>query len=181
MSASYSERAARWRVPLGFAFTIAFLVLSQPRPALLAIGAALALAGVALRGLAAGHLEKNEKLATAGPFRYTRNPLYLGSFILGLGFVIAASSWILGVAFVALFVAVYTPSMRQEEGFLRLKFGADYESYAGAVPMFLPAPGRRLPCRGSFAWARYKRNREYQAAIGWLAAVIFLAAKLMLR
>lgn len=181
MSSGYSEWAARWRVPLGFAFAVAFIIISQPRESPLAVGSAVALAGLVVRGLAAGHLDKNEALATAGPFRYTRNPLYLGSFLLGIGFMIAAASWILTAAFVALFAVIYTPAMRQEENFLRLKFGGEYDAYADSVPLFLPTPRPTSQRGGRFAWARYKKNREYEAAAGWAAAVVFLAVKLMLR
>src|SRR5437588_11900332 len=96
----------RWRVPLGFACAGLFLLLAKPMPLTLAAGGAVALAGLALRAWASGHIRKNARLAVSGPYAYTRNPLYLGSFILGLGFTIAASSslWLL-VALGALFAA----------------------------------------------------------------------------
>lgn len=179
MNRKYGDWAARWRVPLSFAFAVAYAVLSQPSRALLIAGGAVGLAGLALRGWAAGSVDKNESLATGGPFRYTRNPLYLGSFILGVGFMIAGASWALGIAFVALFILIYSPVMRREEEFLRQKFSAVYDEYARRVPSFLPAfrPGSR----GDFRWARYKKNREYEAALGYAAILIFLVIKLMLR
>lgn len=181
MALSFSEWAARWRVALGFAFAIAYLVVSQPTPRLLSAGAAVALAGLLLRGSAAGHLEKNLSLSVSGPFRSTRNPLYLGSFILGLGFMIAGASWILGIVFAALFVVVYIPAMRQEEGFLRQKFGTSYDAYSRQVPFFFPIPGKGCKGEGRFEWKRYKKNREYEAAAGFLAILVFLIIKLVLR
>ncbi|MGH9326113.1 MAG: methyltransferase family protein [Terriglobia bacterium] len=181
MPISFSAWAARWRVPLGFAFAVAYLVVTQPTSRLLQAGAIVALAGLLLRALAAGHLEKNLNLSISGPFRYSRHPLYLGSFILGLGFMIAGASWILGIVFVVLFVVVYTPAMRLEEGFLRQKFGADYDAYARRVPLFSPLPGKRGGRPGSFAWSRYRKNREYEAAAGYVAVLVFLVIKLLLR
>lgn len=181
MSGSYSAWAARWRVPLGFAFAVAFAVLSQPTRSLLTVGALVALGGLMLRALAAGHIEKNQTLATSGPFRYTRNPLYLGTLILGAGFIIASASWVLAAAFVALFFSVYLPVMHREEQFLQGRFGAEFDSYAARVPLFLPAPGRRFPAQGQFRWRQYIRNREYEAAGGWCVIFVFLLVKMMLR
>lgn len=177
----YGAWAARWRVPLGFAFTIAYVVLSQPTRALLIAGCLVALAGLTLRSVAAGYIEKNQSLATSGPFRYSRNPLYLGTLILGSGFMIAGNSWILGLAFIALFLSIYFPVMRREEEFLRQRFGAEFEAYARRTPLFLPLPGRTPAARGAFSWRQYIKNREYQAACGWAAISLFLAIKLALR
>lgn len=170
----------RWRVPLGFICGALFVVLSRPRPATLIAGGAVALLGLALRAWAAGHIRKNSSLATAGPYAYTRNPLYLGSFLLGLGFTIAASQLILGLLFVALFLGIYLPVMRVEAATLSQLFGEDYTRYARAVPLFFPRP---VPYRdektvdAKFDAELYLRYREYQAAIGLLIAWGLLALK----
>ncbi len=171
--------AARWRVPSGFAFAIAYLFLSRPTPRLLMAGSLVALAGLALRGLAAGYIEKGTKLATAGPYSYTRNPLYLGSLLLGAGFLIAARSWILAAAFCLLFPAIYLPVIKHEEAFLRQRF--EFDAYAHTVPLFFPLPGRRYHGNGTFRWRAYRRNREYNASIGYVALLAFLILKLVLR
>src|SRR5439155_3013450 len=87
----------RWRVPLGFACAVVFLYFAKPTVWTLIAGAAVALPGLLLRAWASGHLRKNEMLATTGPYAYTRNPLYLGSFLIGLGFTIAAAEILLTV------------------------------------------------------------------------------------
>src|SRR5216110_3461196 len=99
----------RWRVPLGFVCAAFFFFFSRPRPLMLAIGGAIALPGLALRAWATGHLRKNDTLATTGPYRYTRNPLYLGSFFLGVGFTVASGRPILGIIFAAFFLGIYVP------------------------------------------------------------------------
>jgi protein-S-isoprenylcysteine O-methyltransferase Ste14 len=178
---TYYDWAARWRVPLGFAFAAAYLAVSNPTLWLLAAGGVVALLGLAVRARAAGYIEKSQHLATAGPFACTRNPLYLGSLILGAGFMIAGGSWVLGLAFLALFMLIYLPVMRSEENFLRQKFGQEFDEYARVVPLLFPTFGRSLRSIGRFSWARYRANREYKAALGYFAVMIFLIIKLVLR
>jgi protein-S-isoprenylcysteine O-methyltransferase Ste14 len=181
MPNGYAAWAARWRVPLGFALGLAYLIFSQPQPALLWVGSAMALLGLILRAWSAAHLVKSQQLTVTGPYAHTRNPLYLGSVVMGLGFAWAGGSWILGAAFIVYLLAVYWPVVRREEQSLRGAFGEAYERYAAAVPLFLPrlrpAPGPSQ--RGS--WAQYRKNHEYEAALGYLAALLFLVLKTRLR
>ena len=180
MDSAYRAWAARWRVPLGFGLGVAYLVFCQPTVALLAAGGAVALGGLGIRAYAAGHLEKNQSLAMTGPYARTRNPLYLGSALMGAGFGVAGGSWILGLALVAFFGAIYWPVIRREEEFLRQQFGDEYDRYAQSVPLFLP----RLSGSGGgkkFQWRQYRKNREYEAFLGYLAVMIFLAFKIWLR
>ena len=181
MAEGFADKVARWRVTLGFVLGIAYLVFCQPTPRLLAIGAAVALGGLLLRAYAAGCLEKDRSLATHGPYAFTRNPLYLGSFLMTLGFAIAGGSWGLGAALVGLFLLIYWPVMRREERRLQEHFGEAYRQYAQLVPLFLPV-GKHAPRTGrAFRWELYRKNHEYEAAIGYVAAVIFLALKYLLR
>ncbi len=184
MNSAYAAWAARWRVPLGFLLGIAYLVFSRPTVGILAAGGALAAAGVALRAYAAGHLAKNQNLAVGGPYGWTRNPLYLGSALMGAGFAWAGGSWPLALACAILFAGVYWPVIRREEEYLRRQFGEMYQDYARAVPVFLPKlTGRRGYPRsagGKFQWKQYWKNREYEALLGYAAIMIFLAFKIAL-
>ena len=161
----------RWRVPLGFVTAVLFILFSRPRPATLIAGAMVSVVGLALRAWAAGHIRKNDVLAISGPYAYTRNPLYLGSFLLGLGFTIASARWELGLVFVALFLGIYFPVMRVEASTLAALFGDSYERYAREVPLFFP---RLAPYRDQGAGDRafdatlYMRYREYRAMLGLL-------------
>src|SRR2546425_5347469 len=151
----------RWRVPLGFACAALFFLLARPRPLTLIVGAIAALPGLALRAWAVGHLRKNEALATDGPYAYTRNPLYLGSFLIGLGFTIAAGRLILGAVFAALFLGIYVPVMRVESRTLAELFGEHYQRYAESVPLFLPrlSPYRDPAFeRNKFVTGLYRRS-----------------------
>jgi protein-S-isoprenylcysteine O-methyltransferase Ste14 len=170
----------RWRVPLGFLSAALFVWLARPRPITLHAGAAIAVIGLAIRAWASGHIRKNDALAMSGPYAYTRNPLYLGSFVLGLGFTIAANHWILYLIFATLFFGIYLPVMRVEASTLAHKFGKDYESYAGNVPLFFPRlirPRRQETPATDFDSALYLRYREYRAAIGFLIAWALLVVK----
>ena len=89
---TYSEVAKRLRLPLGFILGITYLIFARPTPLTLAVGGAIALIGVLVRAWASGHISKNERLATSGPYAHTRNPLYFGSFCFAfsLGFFLDA-------------------------------------------------------------------------------------------
>jgi protein-S-isoprenylcysteine O-methyltransferase Ste14 len=148
------------------------------------VGGAIALLGLAFRAWSAGHIRKNDALATSGPYAHTRNPLYLGSFVLGLGFTIASGRPWLGLLFAALFLGIYLPVMRVEASTLSQLFGDDYARYAAAVPLFIPRiTAYRDPktVGVKFDPGLYLRYREYQAALGLALAWILLAVLSFIR
>jgi protein-S-isoprenylcysteine O-methyltransferase Ste14 len=170
----------RWRVPLGFLCGALFIWFARPNPLTLGIGGSVALIGLALRAWSAGHIRKNTALATSGPYAHTRNPLYLGSFLLGVGFTIASGQPLLAIPFAALFLGIYYPVMRVEAADLAQLFGEDYHIYARSVPLFLPRlfPFRDEKTEGTkFDASLYVRYREYRAALGLLIAWVLLALK----
>jgi protein-S-isoprenylcysteine O-methyltransferase Ste14 len=172
-----SEDLARWRVPLGWGLGLLALYLAEPEPVHLAVGVFVAAVGEALRLWASGHLEKNERLTTTGPYGWTRNPLYLGSFFLGLGFCIAARAWLFLPVLLALFVFVYQPVMRREASRLASAYPEAYPSYAASVPLFVP--GRPVAGSGGrFSWERVTRNREHITLLGLAIVVAVLLWKL---
>lgn len=174
---SAGEFFARWRVRLGYPLALAVLAFARPNPRSIGWGAILGVVGLLVRALAAGYLRKQQVLATCGPYAYTRNPLYLGSAILTLGVAVAAWSWISAVVLCGYFALFYTIVMRREENELRLQHGAAFDAYAEEVPLFLPRP---MPSNfgamesSSFSFARYRKNREYRAAVGFLLLFGFL-------
>lgn len=177
MTAS-ADRFSRWRVRAGYPVALAFLFLAHPAPTSLAAGAAVAALGLFLRGAAAGYLRKHEQLATGGPYAFTRNPLYLGSAILAGGFAVAGASWIAAALLAGYFLAFYPAVMRREEEELHTRYGAAFEDYARRVPLFWPHwTSSASPLLPRFSWVRYRRNREYQAAIGAVVAFLILACK----
>lgn len=163
---------------------IPFLWLARPTPALLVAGGGLATVGLLIRGWAAGLLRKEQVLATDGPYAHTRNPLYLGSFFLGLGVTLAGGQWYFVVIFVAFFLGIYGRTMRSEAELLEGLFGDAYRHYAGNVPLLFPrltpyrAPEAAEP--GAFTFERYRGNREYEALLGAIAGFAFLALRMTL-
>ncbi len=176
--ASWSSIARRIRVPLGFAFALLYWWFARPTPVSMLWGTGLIVCGVALRAVASGHVQKNELLATSGPYAYTRNPLYLGSLILAAGFAVAAQNWWIAAALVIFFIAVYMPVIRSEEAYLRQRF-PEFESYAQEVPRLLPRVRSARKPSGSFSWNLYWKHREYNALVGSGAMLVALMAKIL--
>lgn len=176
--ASWSAVARRVRVPLGFVFAVLYFWLAHPTLKSVLIGAGLVIPGLLVRGLASGHLQKNEQLATGGPYAYTRNPLYLGSLILSVGFALAARSWWIVAGIVILFLVIYLPVIRAEEVFLRKQF-PQFDAYARAVPGLLPRRKAFGTRGGKFSWDLYWKHREYNASLGSIAMMAGLVAKLL--
>jgi hypothetical protein len=174
---------ARWRVRLGYPLAIAILVLARPTPRGVAMGALIGVLGLFLRAYAAGYLNKQETLTITGPYAYTRNPLYLGSAILALGAGIATHSWVAAAMLLAYFALFYFIVMKREEGELQRRYGVAFEAYARAVPLFFPRvrPAKMIDVSadsaGAFSYAQYRKNHEWQAALGF---VLLLAALLIL-
>jgi len=210
-------RGARLR--LVWLLVLPFLAFSTPRSPWLAVGGALAVPGLWLRAWSAGTIQKDRRLTVEGPYAFTRNPLYVGSLLLGAGIAIAGGHWIWPVLFLAFFAAVYPRVMAAEARHLEDLFPERYAGYAAHVPAFLPrltpyrpgrppeesagrSPGRfpegprrpkpapaesealpaliTEPDRG-FRWARYTRNKEWEALLGTLGTYVFLVLKALLR
>jgi protein-S-isoprenylcysteine O-methyltransferase Ste14 len=176
----WSRRARRIRVPLSFAFAAVYLWLARPLWTSMIAGGAIALAGLALRAAASGYVRKDRELTTTGPYAYTRNPLYLGSILMGAGFAVAARSWCVVAGLAALFTLVYMPVIRAEERFLRSQFPG-YDEYARRVPRFGVAWGHKTSAFGAFSRELYWKHREYNAFIGVILMMAALAAKLWWR
>jgi protein-S-isoprenylcysteine O-methyltransferase Ste14 len=172
---SWSRIATRMRVPLGFAFAVAYFWFAVPSWASITLGAMLSLIGLAVRAIASGHIRKNAELATTGPYAYTRNPLYLGSVLMAVGFVIAARNGWIALGATIMFLVIYVPVIKAEEVYLRELF-TGYEQYAANVPRLLPrltayrganaAGNDSHGGLGSFSRELYLKHREYNAALG---------------
>jgi protein-S-isoprenylcysteine O-methyltransferase Ste14 len=182
---SWSKIATRMRVPLGFAFAAAYLWFAKPTWWSMVAGGICALIGLVVRAVASGHIRKNAALATTGPYAYTRNPLYLGSVLMAVGFVIAARNWWVGLAALVMFLVIYIPVIQAEEVYLRGIF-PDYGQYAANVPRLLPrltafrAPDGSADGLGNFSRELYLKHREYNAALGSGLMIGALILKMLL-
>jgi protein-S-isoprenylcysteine O-methyltransferase Ste14 len=173
----YADLVARLRVPSGFLLVAVFAWFSRPVAGSLLWGVPVSLAGLALRGWAAGCLAKNQRLASGGPYAHTRNPLYLGTLLVAAGLAIAARSPWLALLFAAIFLFVYLPVIQLEEQHLRQIF-PEYKVYAIQVPALWPRLAAAPLTGGApFRWSLYRKNQEYQAAMGFAAGMLFLLWK----
>ena len=166
---------ARWRVRLGYPLALIVLWLARPTPTSILAGAMIGAVGLWIRGLAAGHLHKQQVLTVSGPYAYTRNPLYLGSFILVIGVAIATHSFASALILFGYFALFYSIVMRREERELFQHHGQAFQEYARTVPLFFP---RLTPAKGNtenagaFSLEQYKKNREYRAPFGFLLLLL---------
>lgn len=139
-------------------------------------GAAATLLGEWLRLWAAGHLRKNKQLTTTGPYSHVKNPLYIGTLLITLGYsAMAMEKWIMIGGFVWFFI-IYAPyKKKQENEKLIGSFGDAWKVYDQAVPDYLP----RLtpyPDRGSnrWSWDVVKENSEHETAAAVLVGFAVL-------
>lgn len=157
---------ARRRVALGFVCAVGVLAFAWPSRQSLAIGAAIALLGQAVRLWAAGHLEKSREVTTSGPYQFTRHPLYLGSSIMAAGLAVGCRSWVVAVLVSLYMATTIAAAIRSEEAFLRERFGDAYDAYA-------ESRGPRVARR--FSWQRAWRNKEYRSVCGLASFLAVLA------
>jgi protein-S-isoprenylcysteine O-methyltransferase Ste14 len=173
---SWQKIARRIRVPLGFVFAALYIWLAHPTWRSIILGSSIAVIGIIIRALASGHVRKNEQLTTTGPYAYTRNPLYLGSLIIALGFTLASRSWIIAAIAATMLVVIYIPVIRSEEAFLRAHF-PEFDDYCRNVPRLFPRLKLAQGSAGSFSAHLYWKHREYNAALGAAAIVAVLVIK----
>ena len=177
----YNKLHGRLRLVLLFVALLALLSIARPTPLSVSIGFIPLAVGEAIRFWAAGHLFKTKKLITTGPYRYTRNPLYLGRLLIFSGLACMAQlpyqlHWVVLAGGWALFFGYYLPRKeRVEPRRLRELHGARYQSYFLAVPALWP---RRTPWpeadRDGWYASRMLRNREHWMVAGLALATLFL-------
>jgi protein-S-isoprenylcysteine O-methyltransferase Ste14 len=167
------------RVPVGFVIAAAVLYLAQPNRISILVGLPVAIVGGVFRGLAAGVIKKDSKLASSGVYGLTRNPLYFGTSLLVAGFAIMSASEVAATLLIVPFGLIYpTVMLREEEHLLKL-FPDEFRQYKSKVPRFFPRI--RLPSPLSFSFPQYLANREYNTALGFAAALAVFVVKALLR
>lgn len=178
------------RLRLTWLLAVPFVLLARPTPGSLLVGIALALPGLVFRALAAARIHKDRVLATRGPYAHLRHPLYLGSFLVGLGLVVAGGRWLFPPLFVVGFLWLYRRTIEAEERALEERFGEAWRVYRDTVPFLLPrlrgwrngplpAETREPALRPGLAL--YLRNREWEAALGTGAGFALLWVLMIFR
>ena len=159
---------ARRRVIAGFVVAAVAFAGARPSWQSLSAGVPIALLGEGLRLWAAGHLVKGREVTMAGPYGLMRHPLYCGSTVIGVGFVVAAASPLVAGVVLAYLAVMTAAAIRLEEATLRADFGDTYARYAAGDAT---APPRRFSLRRATA------NGEHLAVLGLAAAVALLCAR----
>lgn len=171
----FSAALVRHRTRLHRVMSLALLVLARPNDCQdLASYVPIAL-GVALRVWALAYLEKDQVLCVRGPYRYTRNPLYLANLLIAAGLVILANSWIATALSAGLFTLVYAATIRSEERRLTELFGEGYREYCRVTPRLIPWPGRAAPrpeASQPVCWRRVPLRRSLVAQTAAVALLL---------
>ncbi len=165
---------SRWRVNLGTVLTIVAMAAARPGHPEILRAMPLVLLGVAIRIWARGHLDRRERLTQTGPYRLVRHPLYIGSFLIGLGVSAMLGRWFVPLLFTATYVAMYLPKAIREDRYLSARYGDEYRAYAARVGAIVPrlsaAAGGPAPSI-RFEWRRVFGHREWKTWLG-VAAVV---------
>jgi protein-S-isoprenylcysteine O-methyltransferase Ste14 len=110
-----------------------------------------------------------------GIYAWSRNPLYLGNWLIVFGLVLIANNRWWYFLVLPAFTGVYWSIVFAEEDYLERKFGAEYAAYAGAVNRFVP--GLRglvgVVTSPGFAWRRAFR-KEARVMCSWMSAALLL-------
>ena len=161
-----SERADRWLDLVGV-----LVALTGQSIRATVIGLAYIVRGGAKKQLAA------PRLVREGFYAHSRNPMYLGNFLLLLGLALIYNAPLVYLVGLPACVGGLFSIVLAEEEFLRGQFGAEYDDYCHAVNRFLPDVRglRQTLSRMRFDWRRVLR-KEYGTTFAWTStAIVFLA------
>lgn len=168
-------RFKKLRLWLVYPAFLVFPFVARPTDLSLWTGIAVMFLGLVVRFWASGYISKSRILTTSGPYAYTRNPLYLGNFLLGLGVVAVANNGILMVYYLAAFFVLYAGTIKEEQESLQGKFGESYLAYIKEVPAFFPWIRPYAARDGkSFSIAQSFRNGEFIRISGFMLLAVFL-------
>jgi hypothetical protein len=164
------------RTRLRAIFIIALLFWAYPNINSIIIGSIPIIIGQIIHFISAGYLVKQEKLITAGPYRFVRNPFYVGSFLVDVGLcLITRNIYVAAVYLPIFYLIVINWRVRKEEGFLRTQFGNKYDEYCRLVPRIIPRlwPARLDEPFGRFDWNLIIKYREQWRLFRILGLIIY--------
>jgi hypothetical protein len=128
--------SGRRRFQLGWLFSILLVLGARHYPSFL--GVMICFLGASLRFWSSGYLRKEANLAVGGPYSHSRNPLYLGWFMMALGAAVSVGAPFLALIMGIVFFLTYHYVIEHEEKKLPDYFGDRYHRYCALVPRFLP-------------------------------------------
>lgn len=167
----------KYRSFVGIVGLMAMLFLAEPDAMSITTGFFFIVVGMFFRGWAAGYIDKDEELATDGPYELTRNPLYFGNFILGVGIAVACNNLYSYLIFLVYYLSFFPFLMMIEHKRLKKKFGEKYEVWADRSNSFFPKLKRVR--KHTFNISYYMKNREYRVLYFSLFIVAILILKVL--
>lgn len=149
---------------------------AMPDSGTVAAGLALAVVGQVFRIYAAGYIHKNKQLATNGAYGLVRHPLYLGNFLILIGFTIACANWYVVIAVILFFVIWYPAAIAYEDSKLENIFEDDWREWSKSRRAIIPGRFRWSDLKAS-GWDTYQsliRNGELPISLYLLSCGIWL-------
>ena len=142
------HRRHRFRQFVGIVFLIALTFAANPVAMFFYVGVAFTGLGIATRMWASGHVNKNQVLATTGPYAYVRHPLYVGNHLIGFGFCFASALWWGILLWLVLGIYFYPQTIRHEDAFLARRFPQEWAEWNRHTKALIPRlkpyrPGER--------------------------------------
>lgn len=179
LSNYFKNLIVHYRTKIGHIFILFALLSGKPIIVSLILGLVFMLFGIIIRIWAAGFIKKMEVLTIEGPYMYVRNPLYLGSFLIGCGLCICCFNLFIFIIYLTIFPLIYYLTILEEEKVLRITFNREYEEYKKYVPSFIPKlkTKKALKIRdGKSKWDfnLLFKNKEYEGIIWNLFGFLFL-------
>ena len=141
------------------------------------IGLTSLIVGLATRSWSAGVLHKVARLSTDGPYSLVRNPLYLGSFLMMVGFGLLIDDWWSAPIILLVVGFIYSVQIRAEEKALLEIFGDEWRKYVARTPRMIPRLA--LPTRGGWSFSQWLHNREWEAMAASALAIVGLKVWLL--
>jgi protein-S-isoprenylcysteine O-methyltransferase Ste14 len=165
------------KIVIGYAAAIFFLLVSGPTKGSVFFGIIFCIIGEAVRTLSIGEAYNKDNLITTGIYGYVRNPLYVGTFLIGTGIFIMGNVFIFTVAFIPIFWVTYNERIKEEEVKLKERFKEEFDEYALNVPCLLPRFTPWKKGKINFEADFIKLNKEYWVWLGIYAVTILMFLK----
>lgn len=172
-----TNRLKRWfklRFFITYPFGLFVLFFCSPTRESFAVGIWFIILGLGIRLWSNGYAIKTVVLTTSGPYSIVRNPLYLGTILITIGFMIMLNTSYAGLIFVMVMLGVYYRTIKSEERALTMRFGQLYLDYKSKVTMLIPTifrykAGEKWP----FSFKRIIENKEYKLFV-WVINIVII-------
>lgn len=164
------------RQVIGLLMVAVCAYFAKPDSGTVSIGLALVVVGQVFRIYAAGYIFKNKQLASTGPYALVRHPLYLGNFIILIGFTIASANLYVVAGVILFFLIWYPAAIAYEDSKLENIFGDEWREWSKNIRAIIPGRVRWADLKTS-GWDTYQsliRNGELPISLYLLSCGIWL-------